>query len=407
MKRGIIYICLCSIVLLLVIILSERRGDLEITAPTPTSVPMLTEPEYSEEDEREYTVVIDAAEKERRLYLGEVDAKKEREGEFGLSNPTAVYSQVERDHYYFMRSNGKRQYTIFRDKGEVVGKFKVQHGYVDGFIKYGSQFYVRWVNDPRKGKRESRLAEVDLEAGGIKFIADMDFFASDQDEFFYKNHLYIYKGKDLKVFDLKRKCYEKEIETTGYFQRGFKKFIDGKFYYGVCQVHKVKLFSFDPKTETEEEILYFEHKDDLGEDGVSLSMDDKNIYCENYVIPRQGGRMRKMKRDLRKGGNVWFYEIMYLFNWGDNLKKYLFYLDDDYKVHRIDRKTGKDRIITKMDVMDVAWTNQNVYIQAYEEEIMDYNDDDQGSIYQTKDDDTSCDLYCMDLDGKNIEKIAD
>ena len=60
-----------------------------------------------------------------------------------------------------------------------------------------------------------------------------------------------------------------------------------------------------------------------------------------------------------------------------------------------------------MDAMDVEWTSQNVYIQAYEEEIKDYNDDDQGSIYQTKDDDTSCDLYCMDLDGKNIEKIAD
>ena len=77
MKKGIIYICVCSIALMLVIILSEKRGDFEITAPTPTAVPMLTEPEYSEEDEREYTVVMDAAGKERRLYLGDVDAKKE------------------------------------------------------------------------------------------------------------------------------------------------------------------------------------------------------------------------------------------------------------------------------------------------------------------------------------------
>ena len=77
MKKGIIYICLCSIALMLVIILSEKKGDFEFTAPTPTSVPMLTEPEYSEEDERKYTVVIDAAGKERRLYLGDVDAKKE------------------------------------------------------------------------------------------------------------------------------------------------------------------------------------------------------------------------------------------------------------------------------------------------------------------------------------------
>ena len=304
-----------------------------------------------------------------------------------------------------MRSNGKGQYTIFRDKGEVVGKFKIKQGYVRLFTKYNSKFYLEWRNEPENENCESRLAEANLKEGNIKFIEDMDLFVSGQYKFFYEDRLYIYKGKDLKVYDLKRKCYEKEINTTDYFEQGVKKFIDGKFYYGVCQGRKVKLFSFDPKTEIEEEILYFEHKDDLGEAGVSLSMDDENIYCENFVIPRRGGTMRK--GNLRKGGNAWFYDNIYLFNLSDNLKKYLFYLDDNYKVHRISRKTGKESIITKMDAMDVEWTSQNVYIQAYEEEIKDYNDDDQVSIYQTKDDDTSCDLYCMDLDGKNIEKIAD
>ena len=240
-----------------------------------------------------------------------------------------------------MRSNGKGQYTIFRDKGEVVGKFKIKQGYVRLFTKYNSKFYLEWRNEPENENCESRLAEANLKEGNIKFIEDMDLFVSGQYKFFYEDRLYIYKGKDLKVYDLKRKCYEKVINTTDYFEQGGKIFFDGKFYYGVCQVHKVKLFSFDPKTETEEEILYFEHEDDLGENGVFLSMNDENIYCENFVIPRRGGTMRKA--DLRKGGNDWLYDNIYLFNRSNYLKKNLFYLDNNYKVYRISRKTGKGK----------------------------------------------------------------
>lgn len=40
------------------------------------------------------------------------------------------------------------------------------------------------------------------------------------------------------------------------------------------------------------------------------------------------------------------------------ISKKFFYLDEDYKVHRVSRKTGKDRIIIKMNAMDVKWTKK-------------------------------------------------
>lgn len=66
--------------------------------------------------------------------------------------------------------NGKGQHTIFRDKGGAVCKFRIKRGYANPFKKYNFKFYLEWQNKLKKGKKESYLAELNLEEGKITFL---------------------------------------------------------------------------------------------------------------------------------------------------------------------------------------------------------------------------------------------
>ena len=57
--------------------------------------------------------------------------------------------------------------------------------------------------------------------------------------------------------------------------------------------------------------------------------------------------------------------------------------------------------------MDVKCTEKGVYVQKYNKKFMQNDDGCSSDGLQIVDDPRSCDLYYADLDGKNIEKIAD
>lgn len=84
------------------------------------------------------------------------------------------------------------------------------------------------------------------------------------------------------------------------------------------------------------------------------------------------------------------------------------YIDKNYKVRRFDKRTKQTITITKnkLRMMDVKCTEKGIYVQKYKEKLMPGYWNDSAELQDT-DDPESCDVYYMDLDGKNMERIAD
>ena len=80
-------------------------------------------------------------------------------------------------------------------------------------------------------------------------------------------------------------------------------------------------------------------------------------------------------------------------------KKNVFYTDSNHKIHKYSISTKKDSIISDIQAMDIACTKEGLYVQKYNE----YLADSESNLT----DDSSCGLYFMDFDGKNVVKIED
>ncbi len=86
-------------------------------------------------------IVTDPTGKKRKLKLGKVNIDNYGV-KFCLASPPSDYAQVYDGHYYYLRSDGSGTYTIYCDKGKIVGQFSLKIGYVGWFTKYGSDFYA-------------------------------------------------------------------------------------------------------------------------------------------------------------------------------------------------------------------------------------------------------------------------
>ncbi|MCH5265593.1 MAG: hypothetical protein J1F02_06815 [Lachnospiraceae bacterium] len=307
--------------------------------------------------------VIDETGKSRKLNLGKVNT-----GDVGVnlgvfdSQPVGLYSQVSGGHYYYMKSDGKHNYTIYRDKGEKMGQFsfdidsRASGNFLEYFVKYGSEYYALLMYEYSKGDDDddlydikTYLAQVDLKKGKAEPILKLT-DRSYGDLYLYQKGLYFedqstidddidwsefewydFPGDFVKM-DMKKDFSETKLSSTKHLDRqlGCLTFMDGKIYYGVQKGKKVTLYSYDLKTKREEKILF--------------------------------------------------------------------------KVHRFTKKTYEDMIISNMKAMDVKCTEDSVYVQEYDEALSDEGEDD----YVFKDDNpASTNVYYMDINGEHVEKIAD
>ena len=145
-----------------------------------------------------------------------------------------------------------------------------------------------------------------------------------------------------------------------------------------------KVFSYKPVPDTSLGEFY----------GASMREDGKDIFIlENYskgfdlYVIRSGAK--KMQR-VDKGGIK-----RYIFH-----KMYVFYTDRKHRIHRWDRKSGEDRIISTIEAMRLHCTDKGLYVNAYNKWLADPDDESFGE------DETTA-IYYMDLDGKNVKKIAE
>lgn len=169
---------------------------------------------------------------------------------------------------------------------------------------------------------------------------------------------------------------------------------DGKMYYGVLSGKEVTLYSFDLASGQEKELFFYEKAADVP-GKIRPELDEDYLYCQEYAIPLTGGKMIDLFGEMEKSN----YGVKISSN-----QKYIFYLDNNDRIHRINKKNRKDILFTNIKASDIKCTKDGVYIQTFLNE--DEDDEDCADEQQT-DDPESCDLYYMDLDGKNVEKIAE
>lgn len=79
--------------------------------------------------------------------------------------------------------------------------------------------------------------------------------------------------------------------------------------------------------------------------------------------------------------------------------KYYFYIDNKYRLHRQDRKTGKDKIISEIKVSKLDCTQKGLYVQKYDKWFEDDGFEDANADYAPA-------LYFMNFKGGNVKKIA-
>lgn len=105
-------------------------------------------------------IVVDETGKKHKLELGNVNVEKV-EMIFPLMMFPTNYSQVADNHYYFLRADGRLNYTIYRDKGEVVGEFSLKEGIVYAFGFYRNRFYAE-IAKSNTNDIGKKLVEIDL-----------------------------------------------------------------------------------------------------------------------------------------------------------------------------------------------------------------------------------------------------
>ena len=363
---------------------------------------------------------------------------------FREADPTSVFGQIDNGHYYYLKSNGKRKYKICRDEDVFVGEFTLDYGYISGFAKYQNDFYAFITIEEGEAEVDTTrqaLVRVDLKNKKVQSIID-DYEktenADSQDNYFWADHLYDYSalyqqyiyhdsrdevidkkldyqpyksGKALQRFSINNKEKREKILSTSNMNEAkpYLAFVDGQILYGRQKGKKVYLYAYDLNTKKESEILCYKRKKaykcygvppfhPTNYDCVFVTMDETYIYCQEFAIPRKGGKMQPL---LRNAGEYWGGQFAFSTN-----RKYIFYLDKKYQLHRVDKKTRKDVKLSKKKWMSVYATDEKIYLVEYDENIVGaYWQEDEGDVVQDHDYPGENALYCMDFQGE-MKKVG-
>ena len=422
MKNKIIIFCvLCCFGLGAILLFMNKKETIknefvDLSANTYSAAP---------KDEEEMVYVTDETGEKRELKLSDINTK-----DAGVYFPymewLTDFSQVSGGHYYYLRFNKNSdsgKFTIYRDQGEKVGVFDVPEDKtgepyrVLGLVKYGDRFYA-FLDHFEYGMEDlntpQELAYIDMEQSKPIVICDVthDHMLDDGDTMFcnlYRDSFYFDSrtgwqrgdgrpGTSIRYNFIDKHVREKlSVPLNMTKAKPYLTYMDGKIYYGISSDKTVTIYSYDMASKMEKQVLVYKRKKKYDSDYVSISIDEDYIFCQEYMIPRSGGKMIPILKNARKNS----YGIAdYSFN-----EKYIFYIDKNEKAHRINKKTKKDNIISKRNVAGIDCTEDKIYIRVRDKKwhsIKEPNDpDDSWDIYN----DYADQLYCMDLDGDREKRI--
>ena len=356
-----------------------------------------------------------------------------------------VWSQVYKNHYYYAclsKNEHNDEYTIYKDSSEKVGSFIVDYSkytlaysnYSIALCIYKDTFYI-----VIEGSFATGLIEHTGSTMIVRQIGTIDFtqkkpviiynvfnfsnhsvasgwtninFKSCMPYIFYRNEIYFKSADTLSLIRMNESSEKKEIcnyKKLGRDLNGHLFFMDNKIYYGIEKGKTVKLFCYNLNENSRKKILEYNRKD-KSKNIIDIEIDNMYIYSQEYIIPLNGGKMIKKPVQYLHGS-------AYVHN-----GKYIFYLDKNYKLHKVDKTNlQNDIVISEEKFFSVDCTEKELYLRKYDkkwfensgyksilgvyaegEKKYDFNPEDTDS-----DDivDEEMDLYTMDFDGTNLRKI--
>lgn len=253
-----------------------------------------------------------------------------------------------------------------------------------------------------------QLAKVNLEKENLEIIYDVsnEHIAGDGEKLFcciYKDYFYLDSrtkwqsydkraGKPVRI-DIKGKTMEKLSTTTNMKKASpYLSYINDKIFYAVNEGKKTSLFSYDLKKKKEQCFLKLPSVENDKTDFVRFDKDF--IYYGKYIISRKDKK------------------TFHVFKSGDknviSNKKYVFYLDETNKIHRLDKQNKRDIIIRKKPATEISCTEKNLFARVrnkkvYTKCVRDVADADE--FADSGEDFYSDNLYCLDLRGREENKI--
>ena len=330
------------------------------------------------------------------------------------------YSQVEDGHYYWLRYDGcYNEYVIYRDDKKEVGTFKINDDYysLEGFVKYENNFYAI-IGYSDSGLQ--KLMRVNLVTKRLETLYDISETPVSGDGKFrfcciYQDYFYFDKRTKWQSSYLRSKSLKLPIEggtakgtpttelpttTNRKKAKPYLLYMDNKIFYVLEEDSKIKLFCYDMPSESEQKFFEFRDKQKSSEVSYFFEIDKDYIYYGDDMISRKTGKVFSLFRNMKKSKGS---RKNYTAN-----DKYVFYLDKQNRVHRLDKKTKQDIIIRKEKTLAVSCVGNRLYIRVRDEKgynqcRKDEYDNDEGVIYFTTY--YADNLYCIDFDGKQLKKI--
>lgn len=374
-------------------------------------------------EEERYPEVLDELGIKHPLRLGKINIEDigQKMIEMRFSSD---YSQVLDGHYYYMRSDYLGNYIVYRDNKEVVTRFTVKDAHVSRFLKCGDLFYA--FLSPESTDEEDtlyfpestdeelyNLVCINQETGNVTILKDMSKdipWIVSSSPVLYKSFLYYedasalipdsFSGR-LAGLNLNEGLKKEYIPLSCGIEKVFPKplitIIDGKIYYARQDGKKVTLYSLDLESNKDKEIFCYERKDEVKEDGIIVQIDNEYIYCQDFIIPREGGKMKKALKNRLEGAPLSYND------------EYIFYIDKKNHLHRIKKGTFKDVLICKeMKVENVECVANKIYVRGYSKalELIDNPVivDDTPDVIATYE--SSKNLFSMDINGENRKRLC-
>lgn len=335
--------------------------------------------------------ITDISGKQQMLDIGHVMEMDQSMGSMADFYYLADYAQNYQGHFYYM-SVADEVYTIYKDHGEEVGRFRCDGYDLLGCTKYEDHFYVKFQD-----KKEDMIYEfgvVDFENESIKSLHQTGDFGisiyKDEVYYCYDNRITVknFEGNVVKTFDFPDEC-----------SRGMVGIDEKNLYYTINDEEKGTIRFLCVNRDTGGKSTVFEYKRNKSVPefkGAMLEKRGNTIYLEErvglnamenyfclYIIDEKKKKMQMVSA--------------YVDDWEES-KQYVFYTDKHHTIHRWDKENGKEKVISKIKAEEIFCVADELYVREYDK-LMDEGLEE----WDPRTDTLQQDIYTMDFDGKNVE----
>ena len=316
-----------------------------------------------------------------------------------LLDYVSQYSQVVKNHFYFLRESSRNKYVLYQDQAKKILSFSMRDGELRGFAIYHSQYFVLICTETGT----LQLGVVDRNAKEIDILCSVYARKNIDCIILYQDCLYICESEEKRI-----ECQTMQGET----------------------LKSITFYEMDKKTQLDiqgiflQKYLYYLELDSKGEiilSRRSLQGDiEKVISCSSSIVDvGQVGWIRleevteqyvyfsywckgegKVGRISLHNKKLETQEIET--SQFDYTTQYVFYIDRHHNVNRIEWGENKREKCGDLKVSEISCLNNQMYVKSYANEMELFEDSQDAPAKNWSDG-----IYSMNFEGKERKKIFD